>query len=101
MDAGDTLSLTCAATKNFFPFITTLDMEWFDPIGTRITGGGGILITGGTSTTNFTLNSTLIFFSISTSQAGLYTCRVNLTIPESGLILHSVNRVSHVRVRSE
>lgn len=101
VDAGDTLSLTCVAGKDLSQVSATLEVEWFDGNGSPLTGGGVVMVTGDTSTTAFTLSSTLTFPSVSTSQAGPYTCRVNLTIPEAGVTDHSVSRVSHVRVRSE
>ena len=101
VDAGDTLTLICEAAKDSSLRTAFLEVEWFNPYGSLISGGSGISVTGDTSTVNFTLSSTLTFPSISTSQAGPYSCRVNLTIFEAGVTDHSVSRISHIRVRSE
>ena len=102
VDAGDTLFLTCVTEKDSSLTTAILELDWLGPNGFLMARGRpGIVVTANFSSTDYTLSSTLTFPSISTSQAGPYTCRVNLTISEAGVTDYSVSRVSHVRVKSE
>ena len=79
-----------------------LEVEWFDNNGSPITGEtSGVSVMGVSSTNDLSLTSTLMFTSIMTGQAGLYTCSVNLTIPGADVMDHNVRRVSAVRVMSK
>ena len=100
--AGGEYTLVCIATKNVNLSAADLKVEWFDHDGSLIIGGqGDITITGDFSTMDNTLTSSLTFTNLKTSQGGVYTCSVNLTIPEANVIDHNVRSASYVRVQGE
>ncbi len=79
---------------------TLLEVMWFSPDNDIITSGTAYSITGTTSTNATSLTSTLTFPRLTTSQGGVYTCAVNMTIP--GIVTdHQVLRQENVRVASE
>ena len=99
--AGDQYSLQCNISR--VPTLsnsTLLEVMWLDPDNDIITAGTAYSITGPTSTNGTTLTSTLTFLRITTSQAGLYSCAANMTIPTI-VTDHQVIRRTPVRVASE
>ena len=101
--ANSPYSLQCVATRDEdLASNTLLEVEWFDNNGSLITGEtSGVTVLGDSSTNDLSLTSTLMFATISTGQAGLYTCSVNLTIPGADVVDYNVRRVSAVRVMSK
>ena len=101
--ASSSYSLQCMATRDEdLASDSLLEVEWFDNNGSPITGEtSGVTVMGVSSTNDLSLTSTLMFTSIMTGQAGLYTCSVNLTIPGADVMDHNVRRVSAVRVMSK
>lgn len=90
------------AAKNASLSTAVLEVEWFGHDGSLvIEGQTDINITGESNTMDSTLTSRLTFTSLKTSQGGVYTCSVNLTIREANVIDHNVRSDSSVRVKSE
>jgi hypothetical protein len=56
-------------------------VQWLDPRGNIISNGENFTISGVGPTTDARLISRLVFNSLYTSQAGVYTCRTLQTIP--------------------
>ena len=79
---------------------TLLEVMWLDPSNNTITFGAAYTISGMSSTTATTLTSTLTFPRLTTSQGGLYSCAVNITIPDI-VTDHQVISTAPVRVASE
>lgn len=95
-------TLTCNASRNpAFSNMTTLDVIWLDPTNNPISPSNGyFVISGDGATTCSNLSSTLTFNYVRTSQAGPYTCVVNMTVP--GLVRnYSVGSTLNITVRSE
>ena len=63
------------------PSETILAAQWLDPRGNIISNGENFTISGAGPTTDVGLISRLVFNSLYTSQAGVYTCRTLQTIP--------------------
>ena len=63
------------------PPISTLAVEWLDPRGNVISSGENFTISTAGPTNDVGLTSRLVFNSLYTSQAGVYTCRTLQTIP--------------------
>ena len=100
--AGTEHTLVCTATKNASLSTAVLEVEWLGPNGPLVDGQDGITIAGEPSTMdNNTLTSSLTFTNLVTSQGGMYTCSVNLTIPEANITDHNVRRRSSFKVQSE
>lgn len=102
--AGNSHTLTCIGMREENQALgTTLNVEWFDPNGQLITSETtGVNITGVISaTSNPTLVSYLMFPSLTTAQAGPYTCRINHTSPDASIMDQSIVRTSVVRIDSK
>ena len=63
------------------PSTSNLTVEWLDPRENIISNGENFTISGAGSTNDVGLISRLVFNSLYTSQAGVYTCRTLQTIP--------------------
>ena len=75
-------TLTCNTRKEPDLLATsTLTVQWLDQRGSRIRDGVNFTISESGPTTDTVLTSRLIFNTIYTSQAGVYTCKALLTIP--------------------
>ena len=79
---------------------TLLEVMWLDPSNNTITSGTAYTISGMSSTTATTLTSTLTSPRLTTSQGGLYSCAVNMTIPDI-VGYHQVISTAPVRVAGE
>ena len=102
--AGDVYSLVCDVSRaDTLASSTILEVMWWDNNGALISSGSGLSITGPTSTTDTTLTSTLTFTPLKTSQGGMYTCAVNMTIPEGDSTVQDfqVTSTAQVSLRSE
>ena len=77
---------------------TLLEVIWFDPDDHTITSGPSFNISGMPNTTESTLNSTITFTRLTTSQGGLYSCGANLTIPD---VTTDFQVIRHFPVRVE
>ena len=98
--AGQDYSVQCTIIRSGTLSSATLEATWLDNTNTIITSGTGYAISGSSSTTTTTLTSTLTIHTIRTSQAGIFTCEGNMTIP--GIVDdHQVNASTPVRVTSE
>ena len=76
-------TLTCITRReSSLPPTSTLAVQWLDPSGNVITSGTNFTISGTGPTTNIVLTSRLMFNTLFTSQAGVYSCRTLQTIPE-------------------
>ena len=82
------------------PPTSTLAVQWFDPRGNIISSGESFTIYGAGPTNNVSLISRLVFNSLYTSQAGVYTCRTLQTIPGT-VINHPEPLTFPVQVRCE
>ena len=99
--AGAEHTLVCTATKNASLSTAVLEVEWLGPNGPLVNGQDDITIAGEPSTMDNTLTSSLTFTNLVTSQGGMYTCSVNLTISEANVTEHNVRRKSSVKIQSE
>ena len=98
--AGDQYTLQCNISRVATLVPTTLlEVKWLDPNNNTITSGTAYTISGMSSTTATTLTSTLTFPRLTTSQGGLYSCAVNMTIPD--IVTDQVISTAPVRVASE
>jgi hypothetical protein len=79
---------------------TTLAVEWLDPRGNFISSGENFTISGVGPTTDVRLISRLVFSSLYTSQAGVYTCRTFQTIPGT-VINHPEPMTFPIQVKCE
>ena len=80
---------------------STLSVQWLDPNGNVIMRGDDFSISGTQGpSSDVNITSRLTFNSLTTSQAGLYTCRTFLTIPGTG-IDHQVEYNFTVTVKCE
>ena len=93
--AGDDITLICNVSRfsNLDPF-TLLEVMWLDADGNMVVS------TTITSTTDTNTQSTLTFSLLTTSQGGVYSCAVNMTIPDI-VMDHQVISTAPVRVASE
>ena len=83
---------------------TLLEVMWLDPSNNTITSGTTYTISNMSSTTATTLTSTLTFPRLTTSQGGLYSCAVNMTIPDivtDHQVISAVNVPIRVASRNE
>ena len=94
-------SLPCSVTrKNTLPSETYIETVWLDYNNNIISNNSILGITGLINTTATTITSTLAVASVRTSQAGVYTCVVNMTIP--GIVEdHQVQKSSTINVISK
>ena len=84
--------------------ITLLEVMWLDPSNNTITSGTAYTISGMSSTTATTLTSILTLHRLTTSQGGLYSCAVNMTIPDivtDHQVISAVNVPIRVASRNE
>ena len=101
--AGDQqYSLLCHITRAAtLPPSTLLEVMWLDPDNDTIVSGVNNYTIRGVFQTNATsFNSALVFNRITTSQGGMYSCAVNMTVPDV-VIDHQVVKTVAVRVTSE
>ncbi len=91
--AGDTSIISCNASRQstLSPF-TTMEIFWLSSRNEIISTTSDMILAGDTtSTTNLVITSSLTFTRVRTSQAGTYTCVVNMTIP--GVVVdHQVSK---------
>lgn len=82
MTTGDQFNVTCRTTRNsIFSNSALLEVTWLDPSNRLISGQSDLMVTGNGSTTNNELVSELLFSLVRASQAGSYSCVVNMTVP--------------------
>ena len=95
ISAGDKISVSCYATRQTTLLPTTLlEITLLDYNNNPMTSEEGFTFTGQQSTMNHNITSRLLVSSIRTSQAGVYTCVANMTIPgvvEDHQVRESVN----------
>ena len=101
ISAGDNISVSCYAKRQTTLFPTTLlEITWLDNNNNPMTSADGFTFTGQQSSMNHNITSRLIVSSIKTSQAGVYTCVVNMTI--SGVVEdHQVREPVNIYVISK
>ena len=94
-------SLPCRVIrKNTLPSETYIETVWLDYNNNIISNNSILGITGLINTTATTITSTLAVANVRTSQAGVYTCVVNMTIP--GIVEdHQVQKSSTINVISK
>ncbi len=100
--AGETSILFCNASRqSTLSPSTTMEILWLRGSNEIISTTSNIIIAGyQTSTTDLVLTSSLTFTRVRTSQAGTYTCVVNMTIP--GVVVdHQVSRSVTLTVQCE
>ena len=78
--AGNQFTLECLAHRATLSLSTLLEVKWLDQYNNTITSGPVYNISGMSNTTAANLTSTLTFPRLTTSQGGLYSCAVNMTI---------------------
>ncbi len=81
--AGETSFLFCNASRqSTLSPSTTMEIFWLSSRNEIISTTSDMILAGDiTSTTNLVITSSLTFTRVRTSQAGTYTCVVNMTIP--------------------
>ena len=79
--AGNQFTLECLTRRATSSLSTLLEVKWLDQYNNTITSGPAYNISGMSNTTAANLTSTLTFPRLTTSQGGLYSCAVNMTIP--------------------
>ncbi len=100
--AGDTSIISCnASRKSTLLPSTTMNLFWLSSRNEFISTTSDMILAGDiTSTTNLVITSSLTFTRVRTSQAGTYTCVVNMTIP--GVVEdHQVARSVTLNVQCE
>ncbi len=100
--AGETSFLYCNASRqSTLSPSTTLEIFWLSSRNEIISTTSDVILAGDTtSTTNLVITSSLTFTRVRTSQAGTYTCVVNMTIP--GVVVdHQVSRSVTLTVQCE
>ena len=98
--AGDSLILLCNASRqSTLPNSTTLEIFWLSSSNEILSTTSDIIIVGDT-TTDLVIKSSLNFTQVKTSQAGTYTCVVNMTIPEV-VVNHQVTETINLYVQSK
>ena len=100
--AGDDISTSCYATRRTTLLSTTrLEVTWLDnDNNVTITSSNGFSIVCQNRSMNHNITSRLTVYNIRTSQAGVYTCVVNMTIP--GVVEdHQVRESANIYVTSE
>ena len=100
--AGDTSIISCNASRqSTLSPSTTMEIFWLSSRNEIISTTSDMILAGDiTSTTNLVITSSLTFTRVRTSQAGTYTCVVNMTIP--GVVVdHQVSRSVTLNVQCE
>ena len=100
--AGETSILFCNASRqSTLSPSTTMEIFWLRDRDEIISTTSDIIIAGyQTSTTDLVITSSLTFTRVRPSQAGTYTCVVNMTIP--GVVVdHQVARSVTLNVQRE
>ncbi len=100
--AGETSILFCNASRqSTLSPSTTMEILWLRGSNEIISTTSDIIIAGyQTNTTDLVITSSLTFTRVRTSQAGTYTCVVNMTIP--GVVVdHQVSRSVTLNVQCE
>ncbi len=100
--AGETSILFCNASRqSTLSPSTTMEIFWLRDRDEIISTTSDMILAGDiTSTTNLVITSSLTFTRVRTSQAGTYTCVVNMTIP--GVVVdHQVARSVTLTVQCE
>ena len=99
--AGTEYSLHCNVIREgTLSSSTYLEIIWLDINNEVSTSNSDTVINGFTNSTDTNITSTLTFPYIRTSQAGRYTCAVNMTIP--GVVEdRQVRRTTDVYVQSK
>ncbi len=100
--AGETSFLFCNASRqSTLSPSTTMEIFWLSSRNEIISTTSDVILAGDiTSTTNLVITSSLTFTRVRTSQAGTYTCVVNMTIP--GVVVdHQVSRSVTLNVQCE
>ena len=94
-------SLPCSVTrKNTLPSETYIETVWLDYNNNIISNNSILGITGLINTTATNITSRLAVSNIRTSQAGIYTCVANMTIP--GVVEdHQVGKTSVINIISK
>ena len=99
--AGTEYSLHCNVNREGTLSSTTyLEIIWLDHNNEVIPPNSDTVINGVTNSTDTNITSTLTFPYIRTSQAGRYTCAINMTIPDV-VEDHQVRRPTDVYVQSK
>ena len=100
MTAGGEASLLCIAVRqDTLSSSTLLEIFWLDERNEVISSTSGLL-SGATSSNATNITSRLTVRNITTSQAGVYSCVVNMTIP--GVVEdHQVIETSDIFVYSK
>ena len=77
-------ALICSVKRDHnLSSLSNLTVQWLDSSGSVVTGEKNINVSGSGPTNDAVLISRLNFSSLYTSQAGVYTCRASLTIPDT------------------
>ncbi len=100
--AGETSIFFCNASRqSTLSPSTTMEIFWLRDRDEIISTTSDIIIAGyQTSTTDLVITSSLTFTRVRPSQAGTYTCVVNMTIP--GVVVdHQVARSVTLNVQRE
>ena len=99
--AGELHNLNCTVIReDIFSSSTFLEIIWLDNNNDVITNKSTTTINGVTNSTDTSITSILTFPRLRTSQAGRYTCAVNMTIP--GVVEdHQDTETTYIHVRSE
>ena len=101
--AGDDITLICNVSRvSTLDPSTLLEVMWLDADGNIITSDDMnlLVVSTITNTTDTNTQSTLTFPLLTTSQGGVYSCAVNMTIPDI-VMDHQVISTAPVRVASE
>lgn len=102
VQTGTLHNLMCSATRNLtFPNSTLLGVTWLDPRNNPIgKQDSNFSIIGDRATNRSSLTSRLTFNYVRASQAGPYTCVVNMFVPKM-LTNYTVNSTLIVTVQSK
>ena len=101
--AGDVVTLMCNVSRvSTLDPSTLLEVMWLDVDGNIITSDDMdlLVVSSITSTTDINTQSTLTFPPLTTSQGGVYSCAVNMTIPDI-VMDYQVISTAPVRVTSK
>ena len=93
--AGDDIIMSCYATRQTTLLsMILLEVNWLDKGNNIITPSDGFRVVYQNGSMNHNITSRLTVYNIRTSQAGVYSCVVNITIPgvlEDHQVRESVN----------
>ena len=78
--AGSAYTLSCIALKSVSGLTQSAQTQWIGPAGVPLATTGNIVV-GGAVTGALTTTQNVTFSSLSTSDAGVYTCRSTLSSP--------------------